>query len=476
MIYADLESADMSDWMDAEAHADRALEMYQRGRWAEAESELRKALSLNPDQAEWHYNLGLTLEAAGRDEDALASYERAIELMPEHLDPVLAAGVTANRLGQHARAVEMLDRALRLDNQHDIAWAQKIDALNRLGQHDEAETIFYLSQQTLKEPSAAVLAATAENLIQRGLFQRAEWCLKEAMRLEPAMPRLRARLAAVSAATNKTERALQLYLRELRDDPGNIDTLLEYGTLLCDLGRHPEAAEKFRRVLELEPANVDAHYELGCIAMAAQRYEQAHLEFELVLKLDPQFPGIHMAVGESLLKRDRADEARERLVAEHDLIRAALTDRSPADAPAGEHSGERPPLNVAVDPAVLGDLLLQAGEPVRASELFELALGKTETPDLLRQLALARFRAGDREGGSAISRRVLRLEPQCLRSMHNLALAALHEGRIRTAAGWVWRGLRISRHDTDIRRLRVRVLIGLVKELWRRITGGRRGY
>ena len=75
---------------------------------------------------------------------------------------------------------------------------------------------------------------------------------------------------------------------------------LKHGVNGRDLGRHPEAAEKFRRVLELEPANVDAHYELGCIALAAQRYEQAHLEFELVLKLDPQFPGIHMAVGEAL--------------------------------------------------------------------------------------------------------------------------------------------------------------------------------
>ncbi len=51
----------MSSWFDAEDHADRALEMYERGRWAEAEAELRKAISLNPEQPEWHFNLGLTL-------------------------------------------------------------------------------------------------------------------------------------------------------------------------------------------------------------------------------------------------------------------------------------------------------------------------------------------------------------------------------------------------------------------------------
>ena len=86
----------MSDWMDAEAHADRALEMFERGRWAEAEAELRKAISLNPDQAEWHFNLGLTLEQAGRDSDAMISYQRAIELMPDQPDPLVAAAIVAN--------------------------------------------------------------------------------------------------------------------------------------------------------------------------------------------------------------------------------------------------------------------------------------------------------------------------------------------------------------------------------------------
>jgi tetratricopeptide (TPR) repeat protein len=162
------------------------------------------------------------------------------------------------------------------------------------------------------------------------------------------------------------------------------------------------------------------------------------------------------------------------LTAEHDHTRAIMTEQSLAQESPADADGEIR-VNLSVDPATLGDLLLEAGEPVRAGELFELALRKEETPDLLRQLALARFRSGDHEGGTAVSRRVLRLDPQCLRSMHNLALAALQEGRIRTAAGWVWRGLRINRHDIDIRRLRVRVLIGLVKELWRRVTGGKRG-
>ena len=76
----------MSTWQDAEQHADRALEFFEGGRWSEAESELRKALDIDPDQGDWHFNLGLTLERCDRDAEALSSYEQATRLLPEAID------------------------------------------------------------------------------------------------------------------------------------------------------------------------------------------------------------------------------------------------------------------------------------------------------------------------------------------------------------------------------------------------------
>ncbi len=473
----------MSEWFDAELHADRALEMYERGRWAEAESELRKALSLNPDQAEWHYNLGMTLEAAGRDLEALASYERTIDLLPEQSEPLVAAAVVCNRLRRFERAMEWLDQALGLAPTSATAYAHKIDALSRLGRHDEAETTFYMAQHALPEPCPHCLAAIAESLIERRDYDRAGWCLRESLRLEPHLPRLRARLAAVLAATGRPQRALQMYLRDLRDDPGNIDTLLDYGELLIDLGRLPEASEKFRRVLELEPANVDAHYRLGQVAMASGRFEQAHLEFGLVLKLDRRFPLIRLSLAEALLKRHDLDAARQCLRDELDewsqegaLDRGPAEgrdDRLPTDRGRDTLPEEAEPMTWSVDDYErFGDLLVQAGMTAEAAVMFEHAMeggndsgdSRCESPALLRKLAIARFRSGDTAGGVAASRRVLRFDPNCVASIHNLALAALRAGQLRIAAGWVGRGLRVDRHDDGLRRLRMKTWLAWVKK------------
>src|SRR5690606_26740273 len=105
----------MNEWFDAETYVDRALEFFERGRWAEAESELRKALAINPDQAEWHFNLGLTLEAAGRYREALVSFEKATELMPDAVPPLLSTAGAALRLGEYDRAALLFAAVARLD-------------------------------------------------------------------------------------------------------------------------------------------------------------------------------------------------------------------------------------------------------------------------------------------------------------------------------------------------------------------------
>jgi tetratricopeptide (TPR) repeat protein len=458
----------MSDWLDAETHADRALEWFERGRWSEAEAELRKAIALNPDQAEWHFNLGLTLEAAGRDTEALASYEQAIGLMPCEVEPLMVAGIACNRLGRYDTAVERFEQALRLDRSLEAGYGHKMESHLRLCQHEEVETTYYLAQMELPDPSAHCLAVLAESLIERRRWDRAEWCLKQALRLEPAMPRLRARLGLVLAATGRPQRALQLYLRDLRDDPGNIDTLLDYGELLLELGRLPDAAEKFRRVLELEPANVDAHFRLGRIAMAARRFEEAHLEFELVLKLDPGYPNVRLDVAEALLRRGRCSEGRRLLLQELESVRAVDQQEDAGTATDG------PPPIEARQRRRLGTLLLEARCPGPAASMLSRATAEMPADaDMLRDLALAYFRCGDVDRGTATSRRVLRMQPDCIRSVHNLALAALEAGQTRLAAGWIARGMRVDRHDVGIRRLRMRLWSAVLAGLSRRLLGRR---
>ncbi|MEQ8850233.1 MAG: tetratricopeptide repeat protein [Phycisphaerales bacterium] len=436
----------MNDWVDAEQHVERAHEHYDAGRWDEAENELRRALSLNPYQAEWHFNLGLTLEAAGRPGPAADAFARAYQLHDETGDAdaqsALYTAINRIRAGKPGEALEWLDKADRLDATNVEHTVYRIEALAAMNRHEDAEQAFYLAQQVDAE-YPELYAAMAESLMSRGKHDKAVWCLREAARLDPSLPRVQARLAEAFAATGRLERARQLYLRELRKDPGDIDTLLDLGELLTDMRRPDEAAEKFRRVLELSPDHADAHFALGDLADRCKDLATALVHFDVVLRLDPTYPGARRRLADLLLSRSRDED----LPRARDLLRLEL--RASRDDAAS--------FNVE-DLEDLGHLLLDADLARDAVGVYRRVLERRAGSHTAHHhLSVALLKTGDVEAGMEQARQALIFEPRFVPAMHNLAVAHMRQRQWMRARYWVKRAARLDPEDVPIRRLRMRL-------------------
>lgn len=435
----------MNDWMDAEHHVERAHELYDAGRWDEAETELRRALFLNPYQAEWHFNLGLTLEAAGRHVDAASAFERCFELHTADSDrdanSALLVGVNLLRAGQFEASLRWLDRAGEIEPMSVAPFVHRVEALAELGRTDEAEEAFYLGQQIDPE-HPELYASMATVLSARGDHERAVWCLREAARLDPELPRVRARLARAYADSGRLERARQLYVRELRDDPGDVDTLLDLGELLMDMHRLGESGEKFRRVLEIEPDHPDAHHLLGELAEREGRTPDALVQYDVVLRLDPSYPGARRRLAKVMLDRGREED----LPRVRDLLRREFREAAaePKSAPAEFED--------------LGRLMLDSGVPADAIKAYrELLLRQPGNHRGHHGMSVALLEVGRITDGIDEARRALALQPRFVPAMHNLALAHLREHRWVRARYWVRQALRIEPDDPALRRLRLKL-------------------
>ena len=101
----------MNDWTNSELRVERAQELYEEGRLAEAAAELRAAIEVNPYNASWHFNLGLTLEAMEDYEHAVEAFRRAGELDGQDLETLNSLGVNLSRMGSYAEALEILRKA-----------------------------------------------------------------------------------------------------------------------------------------------------------------------------------------------------------------------------------------------------------------------------------------------------------------------------------------------------------------------------
>jgi superkiller protein 3 len=305
--------------------------------------------------------------------------------------------------------------------------------------------MFYMAQQ-IEPENAEAYAALADSLLDRNLLDKAVWCLREAARLDPLLPGVQSRLAEAYAQSGRHERARQLFLRELRQNPGDLDTLLDLGCLLVDMNRHAEAGEKFRRVLELEPDNADAHFYLADLADRQGVAQDAEVHLSVVLRLDREYPGARRRLA-SIKLADTDDTSLDtaRLLLRQDLME---TRRDPT----------------AFEPADLldlGSLLLDAGLPVDAASVLRMLLTRRRNDVRGRHLlSVAYFEMGRRDLGMREARRVLRLDPRYVPTIHNLALAHFDEGQWLRARSLVRRARLIDPDDASLRRLHIQLRAG----------------
>ncbi|MEM1423908.1 MAG: tetratricopeptide repeat protein [Planctomycetota bacterium] len=434
----------MNEWSEAEKRVERAHELYEAGRWDEAEHELREALTLNPYKAEWHFNLGLTLEAAGRHADAMEAFEGAHRLDPADTQALLAMALNALRADRPGRALAWLDEAIGVDSRLVEAYIHRIEAFTRLGRHDEAELSFYEALQLEDDPqqSAQAYANMGEALMERSEHERAIYCFREAASLDPTLPRINGRLAQVCAATGRHDRARKLFVSELRDNPGDPDTLLDFGDLLVDMHRYAEAGEKYRRVLELDPNHTDAHFALADLSRRQHRHEQALAGYALVLKLDHLHPEASRRIASLLLARGELARAIDHLRAELSRLR------------------DRPRDFIDDDVRELGDLLLEAKLPRQAVRVFRVLVDRRAgDADAWHALAVAQFESGRRAEGLESADRALSIRPDHVPALHNTAMALAEDRDWNGATSCVKKALAIDPDDTLLRRLAMTIRV-----------------
>lgn len=121
----------------------RAIEHLRAGRYREAESLLRDALSRYPDDPYLHNHLGLALRKQGRPMEAVAEYERAVELKPDYHIAMNNLAVALEAAGDRDLAVEYYRKALAGDPSMSGAHLNYALLLESQGELGEAENHYH---------------------------------------------------------------------------------------------------------------------------------------------------------------------------------------------------------------------------------------------------------------------------------------------------------------------------------------------
>ncbi len=328
-----LETALKLDPDYAPGHLRLADALAKKGDLDAAETAYHRASELDPTLAKAHLGQGQVLLRQGREAEAIPHLERARELSPEDAAVLFALGQAYQRSGRGEAAREAQDAARNLEIVDGFP-DPRLAELSALGASSSLlfeRATGYLEagkpQRALADLKIVASLRPRDPYTQREIavaYQQLDQGasaiphLRKALELKPEVVQWRLELAETLLRSQDAEGAVRELLRARQDgleslhlkallgsararsgDLAGADrefaaaplealpaqALFDWGNALAQMGRLPEAEQRFRRALESDPDLAPAHLSLGLSLEAQHRPKEAIPHYRRALEL-----------------------------------------------------------------------------------------------------------------------------------------------------------------------------------------------
>ena len=230
----------------AEAHTNLAVvQFFYDWEWERAETEFRRSIELDPNNAGPHQMYSYLLSAMGRLDEALAEAMRAQELDPLSLEKIANVGEIYHFLRKDDQALVYFQRALEMDpNSGFVHWSIG-RALLEQGSHEAAiaslERSVSLSGDSPDEP-----IELARAYARMGKKDQARKITDQMLQLKDRYVSP-ATIGTVYAAQGESDRAFELFERAFRERDSLL-VLLRVDPMFDEVRSDPRFADLVRRV------------------------------------------------------------------------------------------------------------------------------------------------------------------------------------------------------------------------------------
>jgi tetratricopeptide (TPR) repeat protein len=481
-----------------------AKQFIESGRPNGAVVELKRAIQDEPGNAEARRLLGHAYVGLGQFQDAEKELTRAVSIDPDSAGSALALASVWLRQGEVAQLLSALQPDANWStSEQSTAWSLRGEAELAAGRPQEARQSF--------ERAASLDPDSIDPLI--GLFradsaadqpEAANAVLQRALALHPADPILLGLRGARSFKGGDFTAAEDAFRRQLERTPDNLGGRIDLAQALLAQGQDHQAQAELSRVLADAPNHPDAHYLMAVIDMRRANYTPAAEHAGRALQSRPQFLPARAIAARAAAELGRWEESRAQLdaIRVKDPMHPLLAELKPRldeamRTPVGPTAGPRPleqdlalfRLDPPADPSLLDALAApgtlprsfetelaragpswlargralaahRAGRPVEARFALQGALdGTPDDADTRRVLVDLYLLAGEPNAALPHLRRLVRDNPRDPGVLNNLAWTLYERGELREAALLSERALALAPRDPGVLDTRGMILL-----------------
>lgn len=275
---------------------ERALQLHQAGRLAEAETAYRAVLARDPENAEALHFMGVLAYQLGRYAEAEGLIAQSLSRNPANAAARNNFGIVLAAQAKLERAVESFREALALQADYVDALVNLGGALLRQEHAEQAEAC--LARAVALAPESAAAHVALGNLRRRqGRLADAVACHQRAIALQPGAAGAQVNLGNALRDLGRLQEAAASYRAALAQQPLLPEAHANLGNALLDLGDAAAAIASLRRALELRPGFAEAHAGLGNALLSAGELAQAERSLQRAIALQPDSATATVSLG-----------------------------------------------------------------------------------------------------------------------------------------------------------------------------------
>lgn len=266
--------------------------LLQENKVDEAVSYLEKAKKADPDFYNSYFDLAAVYFLTGKPDNGIAEIKTVIERSPDNLKALIAASSFYETRGDLKEALKYLEGAVKTGKPEAFI----ARAIYHVKRKETDDALKYIDKAIDKEPSNI----QAQEL--KGSVLISANRPKDAIKVFEGIEKINPK-AGLSSLVNayivmkRPEDALERVQRELKKDPENLDLLTEVSRIYSIMGKKDEAAANAREMIRLKPDSSAGHVVLATVYRQNKELDKAIESLKDAQRLDKKDANIPMLLG-----------------------------------------------------------------------------------------------------------------------------------------------------------------------------------
>lgn len=368
--------------------------------------DIAASIRLDPEVLKPHLLLASVLDALGRHAEAETEWRKSLSIDPKSEQALdgLSADMMARK--DYAGTVQLLESAPRTEKL-TIRMAQ---ALGLLNYYDEAGKVLLQAMQEHKD-SLPLADAMVVVLVKQAKYEEAINLFQYMTKKHPGNLDAELQLFRLLVLTNHIEQALPIGPKLLAARPHDPDVLYLNGVVQRMMGNYPQAKTYLEEAVALEPNFFASRYNLGMVLVFLKQWQLAKEQLQKAIELGTPQPEVHFELSKALRGLGDTQSAMRE-------IQIYQQQKKTADA-VGQAAASARQADANADAGKLDDAIREYQDAIQA---------KPDVALYHYKFALALQRKGDEAGGRRELEEAVRLDPKLPGAQNALGIVLSRAG------------------------------------------------